>query len=96
MTTPINPAHAAEAIAAQDACNPCGVTLAAWHIACDVSHEYGTDAVNAYSPYRLMLGKLADLARMAYSISEYETDYLACVDARDNATSEVTRDNAES
>jgi len=55
----------------------------AWTIACEVSREHGTDAVNDYPPYRLMLSKLAELAHLATSLGDYERDYLACVDARD-------------
>lgn len=83
----IDPAHAADAIQCQNACNPCGVMHSAWTIACAVSHEYGTDAVNNYPPYRLMLSKLAELAHLPTSVGDFERDYLRCVGARDSVES---------
>ena len=81
----IKKAHAEMAVLCQDACNPCGVMKSAWDMACEVNHEEGTDAVNAYPPYRLMLAKLADLAHLPTSIDQFEKDYLKCKDVVDAA-----------
>ena len=73
--------HAVTAILCQDACNPCGVMKTAWDMACEVNHAEGTDAVNAYPPYRLMLHKLSDLAHLHTDLDEYADDYRLCKDA---------------
>ena len=72
--------HAETAVMCQNGCNPCGIMKSTYDMACEVMHEEGTDAVNGYPPYRLMLAKLADLAHLPCSIDQYEKDYLLCVD----------------
>ena len=80
----IDPAHAATAIALQNACNPNGVLHTAWTISCEVTREYGTDAATRYAPLELTLYKLADLLHMPTSLESFERAYHKCCDARDS------------
>ena len=76
----IKKAHAEMAVLCQDACNPCGVMESTWDMACEVNHAEGTDAVNSYPPYQLMLHKLNDLAHLHTDLDEYAEAYRLCKD----------------